>query len=96
MRGHCGVLVSEEAGGLDTIAAARRQVRLRTPLMLTGGTEAPLNPWTLCAQISGGRLSTSSARPHSRQHSRHVATRTGAAGVKQVPTSRIALLIAPA
>jgi act minimal PKS chain-length factor (CLF/KS beta) len=61
MRGHCGVLVSEEAGGLDAIATARRQVGHGTPLMLTGGMEAPVCPWTLCAQISSGRLSTSRA-----------------------------------
>jgi minimal PKS chain-length factor (CLF/KS beta) len=83
MRGHCGVLVSEEAGGLDAIATARRQVPLGTPLMLTGGMEAPVCPWTLCAQISGGRLSTSTApegayRPFDVAASGHVPAEGGA------------------
>jgi act minimal PKS chain-length factor (CLF/KS beta) len=83
MRGHCGVLVSEGAGGLDAIAAARRQVRLGTPLMLTGGFEAPVCPWTLCAQISGRRLSTSTApdgayRPFDVAASGHVPAEGGA------------------
>ncbi|HTX10137.1 MAG TPA: ketosynthase chain-length factor [Solirubrobacteraceae bacterium] len=92
MRGHCGVLVSEEAGGLDTIAAARRQVRLRTPLMLTGGMEAPINPWTLCAQIAGGRLSTSTSpdeayRPFDVAASGHVPAEGGAILVVESPDS---------
>lgn len=83
MRGHCGVLVSEQAGGLDAIATARRQVRLVTPLMLTGGMEAPICPWTLSAQISGGRLSTSRApesayRPFDIAASGHVPGEGGA------------------
>ena len=92
MRGHCGVLVSEEAGGLDAIAAARRQVRNATPLMLTGGMEAPVCPWTLCAQIAGGRLSTSAApegayRPFDAAASGHVAAEGGAILVVEAPES---------
>lgn len=83
LHGHCGVLVSEEAGGLDAIATARRQIRLGTPLMLTGGFEAPVCPWTLCAQISGGRLSTTAAaegayRPFDVGASGHVPAEGGA------------------
>jgi act minimal PKS chain-length factor (CLF/KS beta) len=92
LHGHCGVLVSEEAGGLDAIAAARRQIRLGTPLMLTGGFEAPVCPWTLCAQISGGRLSTSSApadayRPFDAAASGHVPGEGGAMLVVETPES---------
>jgi act minimal PKS chain-length factor (CLF/KS beta) len=92
MRGHCGVLVSEEAGGLDAVATARRQVRLVTPLMLTGGMEAPLCPWTLCAQISGGRLSTSTAaeaayQPFDAAASGHVPAEGGAMLVVEAPDS---------
>ncbi len=83
MRGHCGVLVSEEAGGIDAIALARRQVKNGTPLMLTGGVEAPVCPWTLCAQIASGRLSTSAApadayRPFDAAASGHVPAEGGA------------------
>jgi minimal PKS chain-length factor (CLF/KS beta) len=92
MRGHCGVLVSEEAGGLDVVATARRQVRNGTPLMLTGGMEAPVNPWTLCAQIASGRLSTSAApegayRPFDAAASGHVAGEGGAILVVETPDS---------
>jgi act minimal PKS chain-length factor (CLF/KS beta) len=58
LKGHSSVLVSEQAGGLDALAAARRRLRdgsLR--LALTGGVDAPLGPWGLTAQIPNGRLS---------------------------------------
>lgn len=57
MRGPCGVLVSEQAGGLDSIAEARRHMRRGTKLVLTGGVDASICPWGLCAQIPNGRLS---------------------------------------
>jgi len=92
MRGHCGVLVSEGAGGLDAIATARRQLRNGTPLMLAGGMEAPVNPWTLCAQIASGRLSTSAAaddayRPFDAAASGHVIAEGGAVLVVEGPDS---------
>jgi minimal PKS chain-length factor (CLF/KS beta) len=92
MRGHCGVLVSEGAGGLDAIATARRQLRNGTPLMLAGGMEAPVNPWTLCAQIASGRLSTSADpdeayRPFDGAASGHVIAEGGAVLVVEAPDS---------
>jgi len=92
MRGHCGVLVSEGAGGLDEVAAARRQARNGTPLMLTGGMEAPICPWTLCALITSGRLSTSGApdgayRPFDAAASGHVPAEGGAILVVEAPAS---------
>jgi minimal PKS chain-length factor (CLF/KS beta) len=57
MRGPTGVIVSEQAGGLDAIGQARRHVRRGTRLLVTGGLEAPLCPWALAAQIPNGRLS---------------------------------------
>ena len=92
MRGHCGVLVSEGAGGLDAVAMARRQVRNGTPLMLTGGMEAPVCPWTLCAQMASGRLSTSAApedayRPFDATASGHVPAEGGAILVVETPES---------
>ena len=59
MRGPCGVLVSEQAGGLDVIAEARRHIRRGTRLVLTGGVDASICPWGLCAQIPNGQLSRS-------------------------------------
>ncbi|MFM9368685.1 ketosynthase chain-length factor [Streptomyces sp. Da 82-17] len=58
MRGPCGVLACEQAGGLDVIAQARRLTGTGSRLVLTGGTDASLCPYGLTAQLSNGRLST--------------------------------------
>jgi act minimal PKS chain-length factor (CLF/KS beta) len=58
LRGPCGVICSEQAGGLDAIAHARRAVRDGTKLVVTGGTDASLCPWGFITQIPSGRLST--------------------------------------
>jgi act minimal PKS chain-length factor (CLF/KS beta) len=57
-RGPCGVLVSEQASGLDALAEARRMVRSGTRLVMSGGTEAPLSPYAMVCQLANGRLST--------------------------------------
>lgn len=59
MRGPNGVVVTEQAGGLDAVAQARRHVRRGTRVVVSGGLEAPLCPWALAAQIPNGRLSRS-------------------------------------
>jgi act minimal PKS chain-length factor (CLF/KS beta) len=59
MRGSCGVIVSEQAGGLDAIAQARRVLRGRARLVVSGGTEAPLSPYAVVCQQSSGLLSRS-------------------------------------
>ncbi|MGW7537843.1 ketosynthase chain-length factor [Amycolatopsis sp. NPDC054798] len=54
MRGAGGALVAEQAGGLDAVAKARRHVRAGTPLMLTGGVDGSLCPWSwMCITRSG-------------------------------------------
>jgi act minimal PKS chain-length factor (CLF/KS beta) len=58
MRGPCGVLACEQAGGLDAIGQARRLIRRGSRLVVTGGTDASLCPYGLTAQLSTGRLST--------------------------------------
>jgi minimal PKS chain-length factor (CLF/KS beta) len=58
-KGPAGVLVSDAAGGLDSLGAARRIVRRGTPTVLAGGTEAPLSPYALACQSSTGRTTTS-------------------------------------
>ena len=60
MRGPSGVVVSDQAGGLDAVAQARRQVRKGTRLMVSGGIDATLCPWGWAALLASGRLSTSS------------------------------------
>ncbi|KAB1922914.1 ketosynthase chain-length factor [Micromonospora noduli] len=58
MRGPTGVLVTEQAGGLDAVAQARRQVRKGVQLVMTGGVDASLCPWGWTAQLANGLLST--------------------------------------
>lgn len=53
-RGPGAVLVSEQAGGLDAIGHARRQLRNGVKLALTGGIDSSLCPWAWVAhQVSG-------------------------------------------
>lgn len=58
MRGPSGVVVSDQAGGLDALAQARRQIRKGTGLVVTGGVDAMICPWGWVALIAGGKLSS--------------------------------------
>ncbi|MEU7580017.1 ketosynthase chain-length factor [Streptomyces sp. NPDC041068] len=58
MKGPSGVVVSDQAGGLDAVAQARRAVRKGTPLIVTGAVDAAICPWGWTAQMASGRLST--------------------------------------
>ncbi|MFI5527155.1 ketosynthase chain-length factor [Kitasatospora sp. NPDC051853] len=58
MRGPCGVLCCEQAGGLDALGQARRLLSSGSRLVLSGGTDASLCPYGLVAQLSTGGLST--------------------------------------
>ncbi|MEW2418644.1 ketosynthase chain-length factor [Streptomyces sp. NPDC046866] len=58
LRGASGVLVSEQAGGLDAAAHARRQIRKGAHLVVTGGIDSALCPWGWAAHLAGGGLST--------------------------------------
>lgn len=57
MKGPCGVLVAEQAGGLDVLAQARRAVRGDARVAVTGGVEAPIGPYALTCQATSGLLS---------------------------------------
>nr|AXE72917.1 beta-ketoacyl synthase [uncultured bacterium] len=59
MRGPSGVLVSDQAGGLDAIAQARRKIREGRRLIVSGGVDGSICPWGWAAQLASGRLSTS-------------------------------------
>lgn len=61
-KGPASVLVTEGAGGLDSLGHARRVVRRGTTAVIAGGTEAPLSPYALTCYASSGRL-TESADP---------------------------------
>ncbi|MEZ7004880.1 ketosynthase chain-length factor [Streptomyces sp. AD55] len=58
MRGPCGVICGEQAGGLDALGQSRRLLDTGSRLVLSGGTDASLCPYGLVAQLSTGRLST--------------------------------------
>ncbi|GGQ86108.1 ketosynthase chain-length factor [Couchioplanes azureus] len=57
-RGPSGVLVTDEAGGLDAVGQARRYVRGDQPVMITGGVDGSPCPWGWVAHLAGGGLST--------------------------------------
>ncbi|HEX4831802.1 MAG TPA: beta-ketoacyl synthase N-terminal-like domain-containing protein [Trebonia sp.] len=58
MKGPSGVVVSDQAGALDAVANARRQVRRGASLIVTGAVDATLCPWGWVGLHSSGRLST--------------------------------------
>ncbi|MFG2357334.1 ketosynthase chain-length factor [Streptomyces sp. NPDC048521] len=58
MRGPSGVVVSDQAGGLDAMAQARRQIRKGTTLIVSGGIDSSLCSWGWVAQMAAGRMST--------------------------------------
>ncbi|MFG2956453.1 ketosynthase chain-length factor [Streptomyces sp. NPDC048291] len=58
MRGPCGVLCCEQAGGLEALAQSRRLLNSGSRLVLSGGTDASLCPYGLVAQMATGNLST--------------------------------------
>ena len=60
MKGPCGVVASEGAGGLDAIGRGSRMLRHGgLDAVLVGGTEAPVSPYALACQVRGGQLSHS-------------------------------------
>ena len=58
MRGPSGVVVSDQAGGLDAVAHARRQIRRGTRMVVSGGVDGSICPWGWVPQLAGGELST--------------------------------------
>jgi act minimal PKS chain-length factor (CLF/KS beta) len=58
MRGPSGVVVSEQAGGLDALADARRRIRKGSRVILAGGVDASICSWGWVALLASGRLST--------------------------------------
>lgn len=58
MKGPCGVMISEGAGGLDALAQGRRYLRRGVDVVVSGGTEAPIGPYALTCQLQNGYLST--------------------------------------
>nr|CAB72143.1 putative polyketide synthase [Streptomyces ambofaciens] len=63
LRGHGSAIITEQAGGIDALARARRRIRDGAPLMVTGGVDSTLCPWGWAAHLADGRLSPS-GEPH--------------------------------
>lgn len=59
MRGPSGVVVTDQAGGLDALGHARRQIRKGTELVVSGGVDGALCPWGWMGQLATGLLSRS-------------------------------------
>ncbi|MFC7728833.1 beta-ketoacyl synthase N-terminal-like domain-containing protein [Actinomadura keratinilytica] len=82
IKGPCGVIVSDGAGGIDVLAQARRLIRRGTEAVLAGGTEAPLSPYAITCQgtpeMSGGRDPRTAYRPFARSASGAVPGEGGA------------------
>ncbi|SNX63783.1 act minimal PKS chain-length factor (CLF/KS beta) [Streptomyces sp. TLI_55] len=58
MKGPSGVVVTDQAGGLDAVAQARRQIRKGTSLVVAGAVDALLCSWGWVGLHTSGRLST--------------------------------------
>ncbi|MET9058889.1 MULTISPECIES: ketosynthase chain-length factor [Streptomyces] len=58
LKGPCGVVAADEAGGLDALAHAARAVRRGTEVIVAGSTEAPLAPYSVVCQLGYDELST--------------------------------------
>jgi minimal PKS chain-length factor (CLF/KS beta) len=58
IRGPGGVLVTDDAGGLDAVGHARRLIRNGMSLVVSGGADSSLCPWGLVAQMPCGMLAT--------------------------------------
>ncbi|MFB7655094.1 MULTISPECIES: ketosynthase chain-length factor [unclassified Streptomyces] len=94
LRGSSGVVVAEQAGGLDALAHARRQIRKGARLMVTGGVDSALCPWGWAAHLATGRLSpcadpARAYRPFDAQADGHVVGEGGALFVlENAPAAR--------
>jgi 3-oxoacyl-(acyl-carrier-protein) synthase len=58
MKGPCGVVIAEGAGGLEALQHSRRTIRRGVPSVVSGGLEAPIGPYALTCQLGNGNLST--------------------------------------
>ena len=57
-KGPCGVVASDEAGGLNALAHAAQVIRRGTDAVVVGATEAPLAPYSMVCQLGYPELST--------------------------------------
>ena len=57
LKGPCGVVIAEGAGGLEALAHSRRTIRRGVDAVVSGGLEAPIGPYALTCQLGNGYLS---------------------------------------
>ncbi|MFE1553352.1 beta-ketoacyl synthase N-terminal-like domain-containing protein, partial [Streptomyces sp. NPDC058718] len=57
LRGTGSSIISEQAGGIDALARARRRLRDGAGLMVTGGVDSTLCPWGWAAHLAADELS---------------------------------------
>ncbi|MFJ1749670.1 ketosynthase chain-length factor [Streptomyces sp. NPDC088116] len=60
LNGPSGVVVSEQAGGIDAVGQARRQLKSGVTLLVTGGVDGSLCPWGWTGQLATRRITTRS------------------------------------
>jgi minimal PKS chain-length factor (CLF/KS beta) len=60
LKGPCGVVVAEGAGGLEALQHSRRTIKRGVDGSVSGGLEAPVGPYALCCQQGNGYLSSES------------------------------------
>lgn len=83
MKGPCGVVVAEGAGGLESLQHARRSIRRGVETVVGGGFEAPIGPYAITCQQGTGLMSTASSpedayRPFDAKANGHVPGEGGA------------------
>ncbi|GAA4057897.1 beta-ketoacyl synthase N-terminal-like domain-containing protein [Actinomadura miaoliensis] len=82
IKGPCGVVMSDGAGGIDVVAQARRLIRRGAEAVLAGGAEAPLSPYAITChgtrEMSGGHDPRTAYRPFARSASGAVPGEGGA------------------
>lgn len=101
LKGPSGVIVSDGAGGLDSLGQARRTIRRGLPTVLAGGAEAGLTPYALTCQITGGRMSTATDpaagyKPFDRAANGHVPGEGGVTLLVEDPATAAARGAGPA
>jgi minimal PKS chain-length factor (CLF/KS beta) len=62
LKGPCGVVIAEGAGGLEALQHARRTIRRGVDTVVGGGLEGPIGPYALTCQLGNGYMS-SAAEP---------------------------------
>lgn len=60
LKGPCGVVLAEGAGGLEALQHSRRNIRRGLGSVISGGTEGPIGPYAITCQIGNGLVSTAS------------------------------------